>query len=472
MKLPDNFESYFRDRWESTTLDSLFQGLEEESPVSIRLNPARLPADALPEGADGRVPWCPEGVYLRERPVFTADPLLHAGAYYVQEASSMFLAHVVRSLSDVLQPMLSAAHSSSPAALDLCAAPGGKSTLLRSLLPDECLLVANEPVRARAQVLAENLAKWGHPNVLVTQAHARDFAHFTEHHTAFGAGFGFILTDVPCSGEGMFRKEEEALRQWSPAFVAECAALQRSILADVWPALKPGGLLVYSTCTFNHLEDEENVEWICRELGAEVLEVDTDSSWGITGHYHFLPDSVRGEGFFLSALRKSGDEPLRSALGSRERRARPVREQPFPSAMRSWVRGDFDYRVEDDLALAFPSVHAGLRPLLRRHLHVLAEGVCIAEMRGCDWQPAHALAMSQAYVRGTFPEAALTYDEALAYLRREAIQVDAPRGYVLVTFRDLPLGFVKNLGSRANTLYPAEWRIRSGYATADPPCTI
>ena len=306
MNLPKDFEKYFLCHWKEEDVAALVRGLDAEAATSIRLNPKRLPPDAEPAGADGRVPWCQEGVYLKERPVFTADPLLHAGAYYVQEASSMFLAHVLRTLR---------------LALDLCAAPGGKSTLLRSLLPDDCLLVSNEPNRARCQVLAENMAKWGSPQVLVTQAYAADLADAVRNaqltipdcarpahaqfsvsdcgrtaHTQFSApdcgrtaqplpssSFGLILADVPCSGEGMMRKEAEAIAQWSPAFVAECAALQRSIICDIWPALQPGGLLIYSTCTFNPEEDEGNVEWIARELGADVLPIPVDPSWNIRG---------------------------------------------------------------------------------------------------------------------------------------------------------------------------------------------
>lgn len=414
-------------------------------PSLSTLSPASSPLSR--HAAPTPVPWCPGAYYLPERPAFTFDPQLHAGAYYVQEASSMFLAQAVGRYM-----------SSASTVLDLCAAPGGKSTLLRALLPEGSLLVSNEPIARRAQILAENMTKWGHPSTIVTQNFPADFAPLRHL-------FDVIVADVPCSGEGMFRKDAEAVGEWSMQNVLMCQERQRSILADVWPALKPGGLLVYSTCTFNHFEDEDNVRWICRELGAQVLDVPCDASWGITGRYHFLPGTARGEGFFLSVLRKSADVPLQPASAAKERRPKPGREPAFPAALRSWVQGDFDFFVEADAAIAFPSAHAPLRPLLRRRLHVLAEGVRLAELRGRDWQPAHPLAMSQALVRGTFPEDELTYDEALTYLRREAVSVAAPRGYVLVTFRGLPLGFVKNLGPRANNLYPTEWRIRSGFTT-------
>ena len=434
MKLPKDFESYFRERWDAEAVDALISGLQGEPSVSIRLNTARLPIDAEPEGADGRVPWCPEGIYLKSRPAFTADPLLHAGAYYVQEASSMFLALVLRSLVPRT--------SSLTAVLDLCAAPGGKSTLMRNLLPDDCLLVSNEPVRARVQVLAENMAKWGHPNVKVTQAYAADIAE------TVGRGgrkkgngsepFDLILADVPCSGEGMMRKEEEAVRQWSPEFVTKCAALQRSIVADIWPALRPGGFLIYSTCTFNPEEDEDNVEWIARKLGADIETIPVESAWNICGDLrtqstssfdtrhssfvipppsggyrgsspsgghrglpfcHFLPSKVRGEGFFCAVLRKHDDETGAKAGGS-SKKTTPLATLPTD--------------LLDD---------------------------------------------------ADAPRVDLTLPDAIRYLQREALvlPVGTPLGIIQVCYQGQRLGLAKNLGTRANNLYPKEWRIRTSH---------
>lgn len=411
MILPQGFTDYLLQHWEASDVEALVQGLEGEPTVSIRINPRRLPAEVLPEGADGRVPWCPEGIYLSGRPLFTADPLFHAGAYYVQEASSMFVAHVLR--STILQTQ-----STFTAALDLCAAPGGKSTLLRSLLPDDCLLVSNEPVRARTQVLAENMAKWGHENVVVTQAMASDFAALCE-----GGGkmkrlgdrrFDLILADVPCSGEGMMRKDEEARRQWSPRLVANCAALQREIVSDAWPALRPGGWMIYSTCTFNPEEDERNVEWIARELGADIIAVPVQPEWGILNpqssiHFcHFLPGRVRGEGFFLALLRKHGE---------------PADER----------------RIDGE----------SYKKLLRERLQTLPTDML-------DKIPG---------VTAPVPRIDLSIEDAIRYLQHESLVLppEAPRGYVQVCFRGQRLGFVKNLGSRANNLYPKEWRIRSGH---------
>jgi len=415
MNLPKGFKEYFLQHWKAEDVDALVQGMESEPAVSIRLNQKRMPVESEPEGADGRVPWCPEGIYLRERPAFTADPLLHAGAYYVQEASSMYLAHVLRTLNSQL---------SLKRVLDLCAAPGGKSTLLRSLIPDECLLISNEPNRTRCQVLAENLAKWGHPNVLVTQALPKQLTE----EVGDGA-FQMILADVPCSGEGMMRKEEEASRQWSPAFVAGCAALQRSIVQDIWPALIPGGILIYSTCTFNPEEDEQNVEWIARELGADVLAIPIDPSWGIRGDmrtqpctftdekeqsplscYHFLPGLVRGEGFFLAILRKhiAPESTVPDSSPSGKKRLKKKGHRPEPSLITL---------------------------------------------------PTNQLDAPDA------PHVELSLADSIRYLQREALILppNTPRGIVQVCYRGLRLGLMNNLGTRANNLYPKEWRIRSSY---------
>ena len=291
--------------------------------------------------------------------------------------------------------------------------------------------------------------------------------------------FDLVVADVPCSGEGMFRKDEGAVSDWSLANVDLCWRRQRDILSDVWPALKPGGLLVYSTCTFNRLEDEENVLWIARELGAEVLPVPYSAEWGIqegAPGYHFFPHKTQGEGFYVALLRKKDGacEPMtlrnsRTPKGSKSSSSLKALKG-FGAEAREWVEGDFVFSADAATCTAFPAPFAELLPLLRQSLRVLAEGVQLAELKGRDWQPAHGLAMSTALRRGAFPEAALSYEQALAYLRREAIQVEAPRGIVLVTFCGLPLGFVKNLGSRANNLYPQEWRIRSGYTT--PFCIL
>lgn len=403
---------------------------DAEPQVSIRLNPrkaahglegavAMTAAVAAALGAElTPVPWCPEGWYLPQRPNFTLDPLLHAGVYYVQEASSMFLTHVVRSLTDAATPL---------AALDLCAAPGGKTTALLSALPPGSWLTANEIDRRRARILAENVTKWGDPNVTVTANAPRDFAGLTD-------AFDLIVADAPCSGEGMFRKDPAAIAEWSPRKVAECADTQRRILADVWPALRPGGLLVYSTCTYNVHEDEDIVAYLCDTLGAQPIEIPTRPEWHIhpplTGTRpccRFMPHVTRGEGLFVAAVRKDGAP-------------RHADRRPIPASVAARARG----------------------------LYVLQDGIARGVTKGRDYIPAHAEALAVTLPPDAYPRVGLDLETARRYLRREAIVLPqthedgtpVPRGHVIVTYAGHPLGFVKNLGNRSNNLYPQEWRIR------------
>ncbi len=473
MQLPALFIAQTRSLLGEEVFGQLAEALQQEPPVSIRLNGRH----ARPESAllQAPVPWCADGYYLTERLTFTFDPLFHAGCYYVQEASSMFVEQVLKQY--VTEPAVM---------LDLCAAPGGKSTHARSMLPEGSLLVANEVMRNRSQILSENLTKWGHPGVVVTNNDPADFA-------TLGEFFDVVLTDVPCSGEGMFRKDPVAVDEWSPENVEICWQRQRRILADIWPCLRPGGLLIYSTCTYNIKEDEENVRWMQQEFGAESLAVEVPAEWGITGNllphtvptgadaavcagfpvYRFLPHRTKGEGFFLAALRKpggtTGDDYGVSKKSNKKNNAKTVssvsKEQL--SVAREWLLQPemFEFLVEGASVAAFPKGYIDELSSLRRSLRVIQAGIDLGVAKGKDFIPGHALAMSRAYRRGSFPEQEVSYEQAIAYLRKESVTlpVEAARGYVLLTYKDIPLGFVKNIGNRANNLYPQEWRIRSGY---------
>ena len=297
MTLPEDFVRMMHEQYDADTADSLCHALCDTEPeVSIRLNPRKGKTLSIENLDVEACPWCPDAYYLHERPAFTFDPLLHAGAYYVQEASSMYVSQLLRHHFPVSGPS---------AALDLCAAPGGKSTLLASLLPQGSIIVSNEPMPKRAQVLAENMQKWTRTaegeypvRSVVTQNYPTDFVEFTD-------SFDLLLTDVPCSGEGMFRKDEVAVQDWSLQNVDLCWRRQREILQGIWHVLKPGGLLIYSTCTFNHFEDEDNVRWICENLGGMLLE-----------ERHFLPGRDRGEGFYCAAIQSvPRDEEQLPSLG-------------------------------------------------------------------------------------------------------------------------------------------------------------
>lgn len=464
MKLPEAFIEYTRTLLGEAVYPEFESALLREPVTSLRTNPGK-PAVHVSASSVGLtpVPWASAGYYAAERPTFTFDPLFHAGCYYVQEASSMFVEQVLRR------------YVSGPTVmLDLCAAPGGKSTHARSLLPAGSLLVSNEVMRPRVQVLAENLVKWGHPDVVVTNNDPADFQplrHF----------FDVILTDVPCSGEGMFRKDPVAVSEWSTENVALCWQRQRRILTDIWDSLKPGGILIYSTCTYNIYEDEANVRWMQDTFGAEPLEVPVSPEWNITADlsgeglpvYRFLPHRTAGEGFFLAALRKPEGEVETPAVRREKKKDRKAKAPAIPAMCREWLRDPeaWVWMCDGELVTALPAVHSEHIARLQQHLRVVTAGVAVGELKGKDCIPSHALAMSTARA-DVFPFCELSYGQAIAYLRKEALQLPdgCLRGYVLVTYRNVPLGFVKNLGNRANNLYPSEWRIRSGYLPEERIC--
>ena len=471
MEFPQSFISQIERLLGEADAKKFFLALNEEQPTSIRLNPLRKASDTCLTAVDAAssVPWASHAFYLSHRPAFTFDPLFHAGCYYVQEASSMFVEQAVRQYLP----------EDSAVVLDLCAAPGGKSTLLRSLLPDECLLVANEVIRNRSQILAENLTKWGHPNVAVTNNDPSDFTQLSD-------CFDMILADVPCSGEGMFRKDAEAVSEWSLENVDICYQRQRRIVADVWPALKPGGVFIYSTCTYNTLENEENVRWICKELGAEVLPLQMKEEWQVSGNhlageefpvYRFLPHRTCGEGFFMAVLRKDGDatdgfdvpqpKSSKQKKGQGGKMGQTTLAKDQTAMLKQWILCPEDCQLvlEEQKVSALPLRHASLLTYLRSTLRVLLAGVSVAELKGKDWLPTHALAMSILLDKTFFPKEEISYEQAIAYLRKEVIvlSADAPRGIVLLTYQGHPIGFVKNVGNRANNLYPQEWRIRSSH---------
>ncbi len=386
--LPEEFTAVARRTMGDERFARYLQAFDTEPPVSIRLNPKK--AEGLTATGE-RVPWCRQAWYLPQRPNFTYDPLLHAGCYYVQEAASMFL-------DTVLQQWLPDAPV---VAVDCCAAPGGKSLLMRSALAEGSVLLSNEPLRNRANILAENVAKWGYADHIVTNNYPRDYRRAKV--TA-----DVVLCDVPCSGEGMFRKDEATIREWSVSHVEQCARLQREIVTDAWACLADGGLFVYSTCTFNTHENEENIRWMMDELGAAVLPVDIEADWHITGSllegftlpvFRFIPGISRGEGLFLCVLRKGGQ----------------------------WQQGV----SAKSLRRAMQGLNVLARP-------VVEQAVAMVEV---------------------------DYRQAMAYLRREALVLgsDVPRGVVGICFDGHQLGMAKNIGNRANNLYPKEWKIRTTY---------
>lgn len=387
-QLPIDFTDMARRTMGEERFDCYLKAFETDAPVSIRLNPEK----AKELTADGeRVPWCRNAYYLPQRPNFTYDPLLHAGCYYVQEAGSMFLDTVMQQWVPQAPVVM----------IDFCAAPGGKSLLARTALPVGSVLFSNEPMRNRANILAENVEKWGYADHFVTNNFPRDYRRAK-------MIADVVLCDVPCSGEGMFRKDEATIREWSMQNVEKCARLQREIVADAWSCLADGGLFIYSTCTFNTHEDEENIQWMMDELGAEVLPVKVDAAWNITGSlldgfsqpvYRFIPGISKGEGLFLCVLRKGGAWQQGHSLKSLRKSQQNLNIIYCPKAQPDMVKVEVNYQ------------------------------------------------------------------QAMAYLRHEAITLgaDVPRGMVGICFEGHLLGLAKNIGNRANNLYPKEWKIRTTY---------
>lgn len=432
--------------------EKLEAALQADVPVSIRIN--RQKGTKAPKTSP--VGWSDTGYYLPERLSFTFDPLFHAGAYYVQEASSMFLEQAIRNF--VTEPVR---------CLDLCAAPGGKSTHLLSTLPEGSLLVSNEVIRSRSNILAENITKWGNPNNIVINNDPEEIGRLTHL-------FDVIVTDVPCSGEGMFRKDTDSTGEWSVANVNLCAARQRRIIHDIWDALKPGGLLIYSTCTYNTEEDEDNIHYIIEELGAEALTIPVKEEWQITGAlrhdhpvYRFFPHKTKGEGFFLAALRKAPGETEEIRPRNKSKKERGKAAPVLPSVVNDWIEeaGKFRFELINDTIQAIPSAHQEAWQLIASLCRIVTAGIRVGEIKGKDILPAHSLAMSTSLNRKAFTTVEINWEDAVKYLKKEVLLLpeETKKGYVLVCYNGFPLGFVKHLGNRANNLYPQEWRIRSGY---------
>lgn len=455
--IKESFRRYLEEAIGSEGALVAFSAFEEPSSVAVRTNPFKK--GKTPQGRE--VPWAEHGRILHERPLFTLDPHFHGGAYYVQDSSSMFVGHVFRTMVGKMKMP----EGRSVRVLDLCAAPGGKTTdlaaSLRELFGERFLLVANEVMKQRVGILADNVALWGDPNVVVTSDDPRSFA-------AMPGFFDVIVADVPCSGEGMFRKDEEAQLQWSEDNVALCASRQKRIVADVWPALAQDGLFIYSTCTFNRLENDCNVEWIAGELGAEcLLEKDVvQHPEGVlkTGlGYGLVPGFVEGEGQYCSALRKTSE--VRYAVDLKQRPARPGKtgkELQLPKGLDRLVTVEVVLRQKGDTVTAVPSTLAPLVAQLEQNLHVVAAGCALGVVKGNVLVPDADLALSLILDPEAFPFVELDRMTALSYLHRDAIILpqETDKGYVVVRYEGLPLGFVKNLGNRCNSLHPQSRRIR------------
>lgn len=417
--------------------------------TAIRINPSK--PGVLFESMQ-YIPWTNYGYYLPSRPFFTFDPLLHGGAYYVQEASSMFLEQCLKQLVDL---------NSEIKILDLCAAPGGKSTHIQSLINDKSLLVSNEVIKTRVNVLIENLSKWGAVNNIVTNNDPRDFGRLENY-------FDVIVIDAPCSGSGLFRRDPEAIKEWSEDAVSLCSHRQQRILSDVYPALKQNGILIYSTCSYSVEEDEGICDWTCRNLDVEPLTINVNSDWNIVEAfslvhhapaYRFFPDQVKGEGFFIACFRKKdGEEPFDSYPKKNKLSKLSSSEKEI---VEPWLRNPSAYnlyQLEQDV-FAFPVTMDQDLAAVHANLYTKKAGIRIGRLVKKELLPDHELALSE-IVNEDLLSISLKKEEALQYLRKEEVKFEADsKGWALVKYEGVNLGWVKLLGNRINNYYPKEWRI-------------
>jgi 16S rRNA C967 or C1407 C5-methylase (RsmB/RsmF family)/NOL1/NOP2/fmu family ribosome biogenesis protein len=452
MNLPEAFITNIKSRL-GADYEAFTESLKSESPTSIRLNPLKKSSPSQQEKGLGatvatdEVSWHPEAYYLAERPVFTLDPAFHAGAYYVQEASSMFVAEAVKQTVDLSKPLK---------VLDLCAAPGGKTTLLASLLNENSILVANEVIKGRIGVLKENLEKWGFANYIVSNHDPEEMVNLEEY-------FDVVLVDAPCSGEGLFRKDPAAINEWSENNVNICSARQKRILQAASMLVAPKGILLYSTCTYNEKENQQNAKWITQVADFEQVKLNVPSEWNIDetdGGYQFFPHKVQGEGFFLSVFQKKASIPFQNQHPKVKLNKVSNRQIDF---VKKYIKNsdDFDYFIKNE-----GTVIAINKNVIKEFGFVLwaldkrSSGLEIGLMKGNDFVPSHSLALST-ILNNELPAIELPKEEALKYLKREPFEAEnAPNGWVLVRYERLNLGWIKVIGDRINNYLPKEWRIR------------
>ena len=486
MELPLEFREYAVAALGEEVACELCSNIESHQElVSIRVNPLKGNVgeghftEASEEAQEvSPVQWSALGHYLAHRPVFTLDPLFHAGGYYVQEASSMYMELVKNAIEKDFAARTAGGEMQEEkffggrlAALDLCAAPGGKSTHLVSLLGNGSLLVSNEVIKSRAVILADNIAKWGTENVVVTNNDPADFGAFEEQ-------FDIIVVDAPCSGEGLFRKDPQAMQEWSPANVNLCAQRQQRILADIWPALAPGGYLVYSTCTYNKFENDGNLNFLCQELGAEAVELVVPEGSGIIqtpgGGFQFVPGRVKGEGQYMALVRKEGDwEPslFGSVVQGKKKKGGKDAKKGAPQLEKgcNYLPDNYIKVLQGDLVKGYRKDLYERISFVEENLRTVLSGIAVANKKGKDYVP-HADFALQAVVADMVASECLPdgisavevgREDALKFLAKEPLVLPgAPMGYVLLVYRGLGLGFVKNLGNRTNNLLPMARRIR------------
>lgn len=421
-----------------------------EKLTSIRLNPKK-PTELDFELAD-RIHWCENGYYLNDRPKFTLDPLFHAGCYYVQEASSMFVSYILKELK---------LRERDIKALDLCAAPGGKSTLINDQISPNSLLVSNEIIKSRSIILQENLMRWGYPNVVVTNNDPTAFRRLP-------GFFDLLVVDAPCSGSGMFRKDEDSIDAWSEANVKLCSERQQRILSEVISCLSSHGYLLYSTCSYSSEENEDILDWLIEEYNLDSIEVPIDQSWGIevtkserakaTG-YRFYPHKTKGEGFFIGILQVKNIQPTFSTKKMKLEKSTIAKD-----CLQGWIENNkgLSTLLHNDNVHIFPQDLEASIKALQQVLYLKNAGTMVGKWLGKELVPSHDLALS-VYRDKNLSAVELTLADAQDFLRKEQLDLELftgmEKGWCLVNYEGVSLGWVKVLGNRINNYYPREVRI-------------
>lgn len=395
------------------------------------------------------VPWAANGHYLSSRPAFTFDPLFHAGCYYVQEASGMFLEQALKQTVDLKMKLN---------VLDVCASPGGKTTHLQSLISSESILVSNEVIKSRSAILKENVLRWSGGNTIVTSNDPADLGKLS-------GFFDIMVVDAPCSGSGLFRKDEEAIPFWSPAQVEHCSLRQKRILTDAWPALKKDGMLIYCTCSFSREEDEEILNWLSSQFSVSPVRLDLNKDWNIvetqsqsgSWGYRFWPDKLKGEGFFLACFRRSDETEI---VKIRNRKKNEVLTGKEEMIIGQWITNEsIKCLKQDKQVLAIPKWLETEFDFIHQQLKVIYSGIIVGEMAHDKLIPNHSLAMSR-WTNSSVPKIELGYDASIAYLqRREGVTHPGSTGWKLATYDHQPLGWMNVLPNRINNYYPKEMRI-------------
>lgn len=428
------------------------QELSTPPPTSIRKNSKKL--NNWKENHD-KVKWnSDKAIYLESRPSFTLDPIFHSGAYYVQEASSMFVEWAFNQIKKKYLP------SESLKCLDLCAAPGGKTTLVADALSEDSFLLSNEVIQNRYSILRQNIQKWGYPNVHSSNHDGRDFKELEGY-------FDVVLIDAPCSGEGLFRKDPKAILEWSESHVQFCSARQKRIISDAEKLVRPGGFLLYCTCTYNSKENDENVEWISQSFHYESIKITVPNEWNITTTkfgYQFFPHRIKGEGFYLACLRRTSGQAFKS---KKSRNSKFKKLNPIPKnqkeELKNWISSPEKFSFYQTPK---GNIHAILKTqvedcfILDSVLSKKHFGTEIGIFKGKNFIPSHSLALST-IIKSNLPHLELDKETALRFLKKETIEAkNSALGWVLAKYEGHNLGWLKVLKNRANNYFPKEWRIR------------